>query len=60
METAWRSGERFKRSEENDIIVEAKLKALHVIASLLNFEEDLRLEVIDLIAIRSCYADAVF
>ena len=44
-EELWAQTERFHRTEENDIMVEAKLKALHVINSLLNFEEDLRLEV---------------
>ena len=44
-EQRWRKHERFHKNQENAIMVKVKLKALEVIDSLLNFEEDLRLEV---------------
>ncbi len=45
-EQRWRKHERFHKNQENAIMVKVKLKALEVIDSLLNFEEDLRLEVL--------------
>ena len=38
--------DRFKRSDDNDLLTDAKLKALGLLDSLLNFDELLRMKVI--------------